>query len=112
MARVSIESSPPDQGGDKVEFLVRIEIQLDESLSVEQREALYAAEAERARALAEAGHLVRLWRLPGRRANWGLWRAADATELHEVLTSLPLWPYMDVDVNPLARHPNDPLGAD
>ena len=112
MARVSIESSPPDQGGDKVEFLVRIEIQLDESLSVEQREALYAAEAERAGALAEAGHLVRLWRLPGRRANWGLWRAADATELHEVLTSLPLWPYMDVDVNPLARHPNDPLGAD
>jgi muconolactone D-isomerase len=112
MARVSIESSPPDQGGDKVEFLVRIEIQLDESLSVEQREALYAAEAERARALAEAGHLVRLWRLPGRRANWGLWRAADATELHEVLTSLPLWPYMDVDVNPLARHPNDPLHAD
>jgi muconolactone delta-isomerase len=112
MARVSIESSPPDQGGDQVEFLVRIEIQLDESLSVEQRKALYAAEAERARALAEAGHLVRLWRLPGRRANWGLWRAADATELHEVLTSLPLWPYMDVDVNPLARHPNDPLGAD
>jgi muconolactone D-isomerase len=96
----------------QVEFLVRIEIQLDESLSVEQREALYAAEAERARALTEAGHLVRLWRLPGRRANWGLWQAADATELHEVLTSLPLWPYMDVDVNPLARHPNDPVGAD
>ena len=95
-----------------MEFLVHIEIQLDGSLSAEEREALYAAEAERARVLAEAGHLVRLWRIPGRRANWGLWQAADATELHEVLTSLPLWPYMDVDVIPLARHPNDPLGAD
>jgi muconolactone D-isomerase len=52
--------------------------------------------------------LVRLWRIPGRTANWGLWRAADATELHDALTSLPLWPHMHIEVVPLAKHPNDP----
>ena len=34
--------------------------------------------------------------------------AADATELHDALTSLPLWPYMHIEVVPLAKHPNDP----
>jgi muconolactone D-isomerase len=50
---------------------------------------------------------VRLWRIPGRTANWGLWRANDATELHDALISLPCGP-MDIEVMPLARHPNDP----
>ena len=74
----------------------------------DESQALFIAESERAAALAETGHLARLWRVPGQRANWGLWRAADATELHEVLTSLPLWPYMDIEVTALAKHPNDP----
>jgi muconolactone D-isomerase len=94
-----------------MEFLVHIEIALDASLQANERDALYAAEAERARELAKTDHIVRLWRIPGRRASWGLWRAVDVTELHEVLSSLPLWPYMDVDVIPLALHPNDPAAT-
>ncbi len=27
-------------------------------------------------------------------------------ELHQVLSGLPLFPYLDVRVTPLARHPN------
>ena len=52
--------------------------------------------------------MKRLWRVPGRWANWGLWEAPDATALHEALNSLPLWPWMSIRVHPLARHPNDP----
>ena len=33
---------------------------------------------------------------------------ATARALHDALTSLPLWPYMHIEVVPLARHPNDP----
>jgi muconolactone D-isomerase len=32
----------------------------------------------------------------------------DATVLHEALSSLPLYPWMDINVHPLAVHPNDP----
>ncbi len=91
-----------------MEFLVHISIALPQGMPDEERRALYAAESVQAASLAAAGRLVRLWRIPGRTANWGLWRASDATELHDALTSLPLWPYMDIEATALAKHPNDP----
>jgi muconolactone D-isomerase len=87
------------------EFLVEIEIALPPSTPEEERAALYAAEAVRGLELRDAGSIVRIWRVPGRRANVGVWRAADATELHELLASLPLFPWMDVRVSALAEHP-------
>ena len=89
----------------EVEFLVHIEIQLPEAMPEERRAELAAAETHRGRELIEAGTLVRIWRLPGRLANVSLYRAADATELHAALTSLPLWPYMRTTVEALATHP-------
>jgi muconolactone D-isomerase len=89
----------------RVEFLVAIEISLPPDLGDERRLSLLEAEAVRGRALAQAGVLRAMWRVPGRLANRGIWSAADATALHEALTSLPLWPYMDVTVTALARHP-------
>ena len=88
-----------------MEFLVHIDITLPEGLPEERRRELLAAEHRRGRELIEQGLLVRIWRLPGRFANISLYRAADATELHAAVTSLPLWPYMDVRVEPLAVHP-------
>ncbi|MGX1953022.1 muconolactone Delta-isomerase family protein [Streptomyces anulatus] len=40
--------------------------------------------------------------------NWGLRHAADPTELHAVISSLPVWPWMDVTVHALSDHPVDP----
>jgi len=76
----------------------------------EREKHLREQEAERGRALAEQGILVRLWRVPGRRENWGIWRAADGDQLHNALVSLPLFPYLKITVHPLATHPNDPAG--
>ena len=91
-----------------MEYLVRIDIRLPIEMDDEVRSDLYVAEAERAKSLASEGLLVRMWRIPGRRANWGLWRTPDATTLHEALSSLPLWKYSSVEVTALARHPGDP----
>ena len=82
------------------EFLVEIEIELPD----DERTAMLSAEAERGRELRDAGSIVRMWRVPGRRANVGLWEAADASELHELLTSLPVFPWMNIQVRPLAEH--------
>ncbi len=88
-----------------VEFLVEIDIRLPPELGEDRRESLLKAEGARGAALAEAGTLRAIWRVPGRLANRGIWSAPDATALHEALVSLPLWPFMDVAVVPLARHP-------
>jgi muconolactone D-isomerase len=81
---------------------------LPASFPAEERAQLLQAEAARSRELAAAGILVRLWRVTGRRANVGIWRATTTGELAQALESLPLFPYLDIEVIPLSRHPNDP----
>jgi muconolactone D-isomerase len=88
-----------------MEFLVRIDIDLPADVAESRRRELLEAEAVRGRELLASGSLRRIWRVPGRWANVSLYDASDATELHVLLTSLPLWPWMDVRVEPLATHP-------
>ena len=87
------------------EFLVRIEIRYPDGLDPQVRDELSAREAARGQALQEAGSIVRIWWVPGRRANVAIWQAADADELHDLLASLPLFPFLDITVEPLASHP-------
>jgi muconolactone D-isomerase len=91
-----------------MDFLVQIQVNLPPDTDPSRRDALVAAESARATELAEQGVIYRLWRVPGRWSNVGIWRAADATALHEAICSLPMHPWLDVMVTPLGRHPNDP----
>jgi muconolactone D-isomerase len=85
-----------------MEFLVHMGIGLPPEHP--EAAALRAAEAERAGRLRDEGAIVRIWRIPGRTANVGIWEAPDATALHDLVSSLPLFPWLDVTVTPLARH--------
>ncbi len=92
-----------------MEFLVHIEIDWPADSAAGHKEAIFEQELARGQELARRGALRRIWRIPGRWANWSLYEVADATELHEALSSLPLYPWMSIDVHPLAEHPNDPV---
>jgi len=106
---VSDTASVEEQlGGSSSEFLVQMENRLPADFPPDQRARLLAAEAVRAGELAAAGILVRLWRVTGRRANVGIWRAPTCGTLHEALESLPLFPWLDIQVTPISGHPNDP----
>ena len=91
-----------------MEFLVHIRVRWPADGDPAELGRLSAAETVRASELAEAGILRRLWRIPGERANYGLWEAPDATTLDLALASLPMFPWVDIDVHPLAQHPRDP----
>jgi muconolactone D-isomerase len=91
-----------------MEFLVGIEVRWPPDGDPAELRRLVAAERVRGRELGEAGLIRRMWRVPGRRANWGVWEAEDATRIHEAIASLPFFPYLDVQVIALAAHPNDP----
>jgi muconolactone D-isomerase len=88
-----------------VEFLVSIEVRTPPDMDPDRLAALQAAEAVRSRALVEQGMLRRIWRIPGRRANVSLYEAPDATAVHDALMSLPLYPWLDIQVQALATHP-------
>jgi muconolactone D-isomerase len=92
----------------KMEFLVHMEVARIEG-GEEREKQLREQEAARSRELATQGLLVRLWRVPGRRENWGIWKAADPDQLHAAFVSLPLFSYLKITVHPLASHPNDPM---
>lgn len=94
-----------------MEFLVHIEVSWPADGDPDELARLTAAERTRAGELVAEGRIRRLWRIPGRRANWGLWEAPDATALHEDLASLPLFPRASIAVHPLAAHPSDPERA-
>ena len=91
-----------------MDFLVNIAISVPPELAESELKSLIKAESARARELAEAGVLLRLWRSSGSWANWGLWQAEDRAALDRSLASLPLHPYMTVTVHPVEQHPNDP----
>lgn len=90
-----------------MEFLVRTENLLPADTPDETREQLRHGERERAMQLREAGVLKRLWRVPGRNATVGLYEAEDPAALHDALTSLPMWKWMDITVEALATHPQE-----
>lgn len=86
-------------------FLAHITVKLPHDLSDRERSELARAESDRGLELMEAGKLVDIWRVPGKQANVSLYEVSDATELHDLLTSLPMWRWLEVDVQPLAAHP-------
>ncbi|GLU48738.1 muconolactone Delta-isomerase [Nocardiopsis ansamitocini] len=94
-----------------MEFLINITINWGPDMDEEKKSELSVLERRIAAQHAEDGHLVRMWRVPGRQENWGLWRASDPTEMHRIISSLPVWPWMDVRVHCLADHPVDPAGG-
>lgn len=90
------------------QYLVRIRNNWPVDGDPARKAELGAAESARAAELAESGILLRLWRIAGRRENVGLWAAESNDELHAALSSLPYFPWLDIDVTPLASHQNDP----
>ena len=89
------------------EYLVSIELGDTRGIDENSMAELRSAEWVRGQELRARGTLKRIWRIPGRDANVGIWTANNATELHEAITSLPLYPWMTVTVTELATHPQE-----
>lgn len=88
-----------------MDFLVQVVVHLPGDMDAQTRAELLAAELRRGLELHAAGTIQRIWRVPGALRNVAIWRAADADELHEALASLPLFPWFEATVTPLAQHP-------
>jgi muconolactone delta-isomerase len=98
-----------------MEFLTTFEVTFPDSASEQEVADISAREADRTRDLAEQGHLLRQWMLPPTPGHWralGLWQAADGTELHAILRSLPMDKWMTTETTPLTEHPNDPANSE
>jgi muconolactone delta-isomerase len=98
-----------------MEFLVDMATTVPEATTDAEVDAMRIREAARSRELAAQGDLLRLWRPPlnaGEWRSWGMFQAADASDLESMLASMPLRAWRHDTVTPLTTHPSDPPSAD
>jgi muconolactone D-isomerase len=93
-----------------MEFLVRIKVDLPPEMEAGERSRIREAELARGRELLASGAIESIWRIPGGIENVGVWEADDATALHALLESLPMFPWLTAEVIALARHPLNDQG--
>ena len=86
-------------------FHVAIDVRLPMDTDPEQARQLGEREHERAAELQRQGKWMHLWRVVGKWSNVSIFNVESPAELHEILESLPLRPYMDIEVTALCRHP-------
>jgi muconolactone D-isomerase len=86
----------------QVEMIVNIPLGFDKT----EADRLKAAEKARFQELQAAGTWRHIWRVVGRYANLSIFDVESNTALHDILMSLPLFPFMDVKVTALCRHPS------
>ncbi len=85
-------------------FLVRMDVQPPAHLSGAEFDEIKAREKAYAEDLQRKGQWRHLWRVVGEYANYSVFNVASNDELHALLSGLPLFPYMRIEVTPLARH--------
>lgn len=87
-------------------FHARMDVRIPHDLDPDVRADIVAREKAYAQEMQRAGKWPHLWRIVGEYANISIFDVASNDELHELLSGLPLFPYMDIKVMPLATHPS------
>jgi muconolactone D-isomerase len=93
-------------------FQVIITVRVPPDVDREKINKLSEKEHARAAELQRQGKWIHLWRVAGKWANVSIFRVDDPAELHDILESLPLRPYMDVEVTALCKHPGALIAVD
>jgi len=87
-------------------YLVKMDVSIPSHLPAAEVEAAKATEKARSQELQRDGRWVQLWRVVGRYSNYSVFDVDSNDELHEILQGLPLYPFMEIEVTPLAQHPS------
>ena len=87
-------------------YHVRMDVRPPHDIDPAEFERLKATEKARAGELQHEGKWVHLWRIAGQFANISVFDVDSHDELHAILSTLPLFPFMEISVTPLAKHPS------
>ncbi|WP_027494684.1 muconolactone Delta-isomerase [Rhodococcus sp. JG-3] len=88
-------------------FAVKMHVALPQDLDADVRADTLSREKAYSQQLQRDGEWVRIWRIVGQYSNLSIFDVRDNERLHEILWNLPLFPYMTIEVSPLAQHPSD-----
>lgn len=87
-------------------YLVHMIVDIPDSLPAEEAARIKAEEKAYSQDLQRSGKWPHIWRVVGQYANYSVFDVESNEELHNLLSALPLFPYMQISVTPLAAHPS------
>jgi muconolactone D-isomerase len=83
-----------------------MQVQIPHGTDADHADALKAEEKAFSQKLQREGKWRHLWRVAGEYANYSVFDVESNDELHTLLAALPLFPFMKIQVTPLAQHPS------
>jgi muconolactone D-isomerase len=86
-------------------FLVHMQVAIPANADLAHIDQLKTDEKRYTQQLQREGKWPSLWRVVGQNANYSLFDVESNDELHAVLSALPLFPFLTIEVTPLAQHP-------
>ena len=87
-------------------FHVRMNVNLPHDLPAADAADILAREKAYSQDLQKSGKWRHIWRIAGHYANYSVFDVKDNAELHDILSGLPLFRFMDIEVTALLRHPS------
>ena len=87
-------------------FMAEMTVRIPSTLAPDVADEIKRKEKEYAQQLQRDGKWRLLWRVVGEYANVSIFDVSGNDELHTILSGLPLFPYMEIKVTPLANHPS------
>lgn len=87
-------------------FHVRMDVNIPRDIEQEELSKILLKEKEYSQELQRQGKWRHLWRITGEYSNISVFDVESNEELHNLLQGLPLFPFMDIKVMPLNRHPS------
>ena len=87
-------------------FHERMNVNIPRDLPQAEAAEIIAREKAYSQDLQMSGKWRHIWRIVGQYANYSIFDVRDNAELHEILSGLPLFKFMDIEVTPLVRHPS------
>lgn len=87
-------------------YMVKMDVNIPVSFDRAEAERIKAEEKAYSQRLQAEGKWRHLWRVVGQYSNVSVFDVASHDELHTLLSGLPLFPFMTMEVTPLAQHPS------
>tara|TARA_B100000749_G_scaffold257313_1_gene226574 strand:+ start:303 stop:593 length:291 start_codon:yes stop_codon:yes gene_type:complete len=87
-------------------FHVRMDVNIPRDLPSDEVADILAREKAYSQDLQRQGKWRHIWRIAGQYSNISIFDVVDNDELHTLISGLPLFRFMLIEVAPLLRHPS------
>jgi muconolactone D-isomerase len=87
-------------------FMVEMTVAIPLTFDKVEADRLKAAEKARFQELQASGVWRHIWRVVGQYSNVSIFDIESNAALHDLLTTLPLYPFMTITLTALCRHPS------